>query len=1750
MDLQVIVKESDVKYLRELIDKNAPVGYKSITDKEAEDLISENGNPNLAYGAYMENVPKRDGIVSVDETPTFAPESPPLPSGESPTYSPDSPTYSPDSPTYSPDSPTYSPDSPTYSPDSPIPGDQSPMYGEPDYVVDGEENEIDEDFDVKDRVGEDIFNLHEEGVSDSIARNEGLYKERIQEGETYLIVFKEKDELIDRLIKINNISGNKVDIIDEEQNTTVLFLDMDSNLILNSDEYDFEIIEFERLIEVDDINELKDDEIFIKQEFKTEIEIEVEETENKIYTVQEKKESFITELIYNFNAYNDDIKISQICELATNYINMVKDKKGTDIDETDILPFLKNGEKIPKWVIPIVKDIKKLYIEEEDGIEGNDDIQLLQLFEELNRKEQITNDEKNTYQTLSRSLNNFEPYENTETNVMVQHYGNYFRNCSDVNPCNGINKNYAVELNRTRGDLIIPLIKDGETVFETIRTLQTLPIIGLYLLPHKYIGTTIENNNILSIDELSVINELRNYMKSIRLSVRDDNIVHKTVGGDTMRNDIWTNNIHQFHLDDTTTSENFYNTLMNNFPTCNDIISSYPKGVMKQIFNYSDLRKLLLSYDIDYYSLNGEMKEEVNKMIKKNISDYILNYNKKTKRKAIKSKPKRVKILTTEDKIELSKEFIFSLFVVPLRNNYLEKFINKFSREPQEHEEYEYLYEKNSDKKLLCKHHLYNLKIKDDEDAFNSMKQIFGVPSTSGVITCKICGDFLCNDDFSLLEGFGGDNAPKNTREVLNTEEELKVLSEEQATIKKYIHRLSSLLNVELNEYDKQQIISFFDSLNNTELEDQRYSKENITKKHPKYKSIKEKYKKLFVYPESTQKIKKENKKYKKEYDLEVSNFQTYLENCNTVLVILFLILFHLQTSSPPYQIKTKELVYLWDNQTMMDSNVSFQNIHNNIRMETIDNLIIPLNKASSKYKKDKLFANINTFINESNTYKDLPNFKLQFIQTAKYILRNSNVNTKLREYINIKNDITNSIYLKEFWSSYKPLPDTKLIKSINGIINDQLKSTNVKGYLYKKGIDVYYENISSMSPMTEVYETPRYVKLKIPFTSILKNESYKRLFEYSAHLYGRSKENDQINILIKSFINTINDKNIENLLIKNGWDNVNHRLASIDYSKLKSIFFEEIIDYYKGKNSNDSDTIETFKYISVNNWTGMLLNGHSKRYYVNNNPIVIPLKNFNELLETPVIPEDDKEEKVTIIERLFKKYCADEDGNISDKSNSDTFISNLIDDPSFINRQSICGSALEINEENFMKILEYRKGETLLSEFKEIIIDTHFIEKRIHNFIIKNGYLDYPGDEAFTIFTGIDDITKRLDGNKLDKKTIEKEYRDLFNLVEDYKNTGIQKVKSFFKRAYNEKILTGDQISQYKKLWKSIDSLDIYIENHLDNENIIRNNISDLVNIIARLSNSNSEDVGTYFSDNIPKQWKLSDGNNEEIRNFMEKKEFLMHNDIFIELNKSEGFYRYEKDVQNKLCFRGLLSFITESYKGGINNLSGYDKSYYTTKYNSIFINFMFIFLFTKVIEYIEELYDDQSLISKQANEMFKLLQEDDEIKLSYSIEICTQLTFDILIHFLSENIDDGWIHQTDLISDKLSKQKEREKQNLINDLESKTADARAVTVEKQKHGIINWFAMSGVGNLDLLKTEKHSSQLDEDRENRIKELLMQHETEIEAVEAAGVDTDQLGQDMDIPDEIEQEGYSQNDQDREDEGLDDPDDDGDYREN
>ena len=71
-------------------------------------------------------------------------------------------------------------------------------------------------------------------------------------------------------------------------------------------------------------------------------------------------------------------------------------------------------------------------------------------------------------------------------------------------------------------------------------------------------------------------------------------------------------------------------------------------------------------------------------------------------------------------------------------------------------------------------------------------------------------------------------------------------------------------------------------------------------------------------------------------------------------------------------------------------------------------------------------------------------------------------------------------------------------------------------------------------------------------------------------------------------------------------------------------------------------------------------------------------------------------------------------------------------------------------------------------------------------------------------------------------------------------------------------------------------------------------------------------------------------------------------------------------------------------------------------------------------------------------------------------------------------------------------------------------------------------------------------------ERINHIKELFALQENQLEVMEANGINTDNLNLQHTLPEDtvIDDEGYDQIDQDREDEGDDDGDNDGDYREN
>ena len=167
------------------------------------------------------------------------------------------------------------------------------------------------------------------------------------------------------------------------------------------------------------------------------------------------------------------------------------------------------------------------------------------------------------------------------------------------------------------------------------------------------------------------------------------------------------------------------------------------------------------------------------------------------------------------------------------------------------------------------------------------------------------------------------------------------------------------------------------------------------------------------------------------------------------------------------------------------------------------------------------------------------------------------------------------------------------------------------------------------------------------------------------------------------------------------------------------------------------------------------------------------------------------------------------------------------------------------------------------------------------------------------------------------------------------------------------------------------------------------------------------------------------------------------------------------------------ILSYIKKYFKGGFNNIIGNQDSKINKDYSNIFLRYIYLFFFTLLIEYITDLQDSDSPISYQANILFQSLEEQYRLDLEDSIRISSQFSFDLLVNNIEEFTDTNWIYQTQLLNDKISRQKEREKQEIIDTLESKTTDARLVTVEQQNCGLSNYFHEATRKSFHILKVK-----------------------------------------------------------------------------
>ena len=107
------------------------------------------------------------------------------------------------------------------------------------------------------------------------------------------------------------------------------------------------------------------------------------------------------------------------------------------------------------------------------------------------------------------------------------------------------------------------------------------------------------------------------------------------------------------------------------------------------------------------------------------------------------------------------------------------------------------------------------------------MKSIFGNPPEDGYISCKICGEYLCDEDTTLFDSYEGDK-PMRIRESIPDDESnkleiLKSLSDNDDIVT-YIKLIGSSLGVSLENNDIYDIIQSYKYLDHNLLPDIRYN--------------------------------------------------------------------------------------------------------------------------------------------------------------------------------------------------------------------------------------------------------------------------------------------------------------------------------------------------------------------------------------------------------------------------------------------------------------------------------------------------------------------------------------------------------------------------------------------------------------------------------------------------------------------------------------------------------------------------------------------------------------------------------------------------------------------------------------------------------------------------------------------------------------------------------------------------------------
>jgi len=193
----------------------------------------------------------------------------------------------------------------------------------------------------------------------------------------------------------------------------------------------------------------------------------------------------------------------------------------------------------------------------------------------------------------------------------------------------------------------------------------------------------------------------------------------------------------------------------------------------------------------------------------------------------------------------------------------------------------------------------------------------------------------------------------------------------------------------------------------------------------------------------------------------------------------------------------------------------------------------------------------------------------------------------------------------------------------------------------------------------------------------------------------------------------------------------------------------------------------------------------------------------------------------------------------------------------------------------------------------------------------------------------------------------------------------------------------------------------------------------------------------------------------------------------------------------------------------------------------------YILLFIFDKLIEFHSKLQSSDEIIISLLETNIRKTNSDEELQIVNVLESVELIIMDLITEILQTHYDSRWIvsnKNLDTLSERLGKQKEREKQSYIQKLEEMGDDKRAAATELQKMGITNQFKASSEELGKYVHSEERENASDVERYNMMNQLFEGTNLERDSINLLNGEVDDTNVNPLIPVEEEMGYFNQDD--------------------